>query len=92
MKRITIYLDYDLDRRLVERARVSGRTKSALVREALVVYFAEFGSFQGGPQTAEARCTAQGRQPGVWTGRVRMHPEFDDLPPEILSPFDGGYP
>jgi predicted transcriptional regulator len=35
MRRTQIYLDEEQDRRLAERARASGRTKSDLLREAL---------------------------------------------------------
>ena len=35
MRRTQIYLDEDQDRRLAERARATGRTKSDLIREAL---------------------------------------------------------
>ncbi len=35
MKRTQIYLDEDQDRRLAERAAAVGRTKSALIREAV---------------------------------------------------------
>lgn len=35
VKRTQIYLDDDQDRRLARRARASGRTKSALIREAI---------------------------------------------------------
>jgi Ribbon-helix-helix protein, copG family len=35
MRRTQIYLGEEQDRRLVERARVTGRTKSDLIREAL---------------------------------------------------------
>lgn len=29
------------------------------------------------------------RQPGVWRGKVRMAPDFDDLPSELLAAFHG---
>ena len=29
------------------------------------------------------------RQPGVWRGKVRLAPDFDDLPPEVLADFHG---
>ena len=35
MKRTQIYLDDEQDRRLENRARATGRTKSALIREAI---------------------------------------------------------
>lgn len=35
VRRTQIYLDEDQDRRLAERARATGRTKSDLIREAL---------------------------------------------------------
>jgi predicted DNA-binding protein len=37
-RRTQIYLDEDQDRRLAERARQVGRTKSALIREAIDAY------------------------------------------------------
>lgn len=38
MKRTQIYLEEEQDRRLSERATVSGATKSALIREAIEEY------------------------------------------------------
>lgn len=35
MRRTQIYIDDDQDRRLARRARASGKTKSALIREAI---------------------------------------------------------
>jgi predicted transcriptional regulator len=35
MKRVQIYRDDDHDRRLADRARASGRSKSALIRQAI---------------------------------------------------------
>lgn len=33
---------------------------------------------------------AQGaRSPGAWRGRVRISPDFDDLPPEVAAAFRG---
>jgi prevent-host-death family protein len=29
------------------------------------------------------------REPGVWQGRVRIAPDFDELPPELRSVFGG---
>jgi len=29
------------------------------------------------------------RSPGQWAGRVRVHPEFDELPEEISAAFRG---
>jgi antitoxin (DNA-binding transcriptional repressor) of toxin-antitoxin stability system len=30
------------------------------------------------------------RRPGAWAGRVRIHPDFDDLPEDIAAAFRGG--
>ena len=38
--RTQIYLDEDQDRRLAERARETGQTKSALIRDAIDAYLA----------------------------------------------------
>jgi prevent-host-death family protein len=32
------------------------------------------------------------RRPGMWRGRVRIHDDFDELPPEIVDAFDGKLP
>ena len=40
MKRTQIYLDLDQDRRLANRARPAGVTKSTLIREAIETYLA----------------------------------------------------
>ncbi len=32
---------------------------------------------------------AGSRAPGAWTGRVRLAPDFDELPPEIAAAFRG---
>ena len=40
MKRTQIYLDEDQDRRLANRARTAGTTKSTLIREAIETYLA----------------------------------------------------
>lgn len=32
------------------------------------------------------------RAPGAWAGRVRMAPDFDELPPEIAAAFRGKSP
>lgn len=32
------------------------------------------------------------RTPGAWKGRVRIHPDFDELPPEIEEAFAGAQP
>jgi len=29
------------------------------------------------------------RRPGSWAGRVRLHPDFDELPPDVASAFHG---
>lgn len=29
------------------------------------------------------------RRPGSWAGRVRIAPDFDDLPPEVAAAFSG---
>ena len=41
MKRTQIYLDTDQDRRLADRARTTGVTKSTLIREAIEDYLAK---------------------------------------------------
>ncbi|MGH2703809.1 MAG: type II toxin-antitoxin system Phd/YefM family antitoxin [Actinomycetota bacterium] len=35
------------------------------------------------------REAAKSRSPGAWRGRVRIAPDFDELPPEIASAFRG---
>jgi predicted DNA-binding protein len=40
MKRTQIYLETDQDRRLAQRARAAGATKSTLIREAIETYLA----------------------------------------------------
>ena len=35
------------------------------------------------------RQSAVGREPGAWRGRVRIAPDFDELPPEVAAPFAG---
>jgi prevent-host-death family protein len=32
------------------------------------------------------------RSPGAWKGRVRMAPDFDELPPEVAVAFEGKAP
>lgn len=32
------------------------------------------------------------RSPGAWRGRVRIAPDFDELPPEIAAAFQGERP
>lgn len=32
------------------------------------------------------------RRPGYWSGRVRMHPDFDELPEEVEAAFSGERP
>ncbi len=32
------------------------------------------------------------RTPGGWEGRVRIAPDFDELPPEIAAAFRGDHP
>ncbi len=29
------------------------------------------------------------RKPGVWKGKIVIHDDFDELPPEILDAFEG---
>ncbi|MGH2429783.1 MAG: type II toxin-antitoxin system Phd/YefM family antitoxin [Candidatus Limnocylindria bacterium] len=29
------------------------------------------------------------RKPGAWRGQVRIHPDFEELPPEIAAAFRG---
>ena len=29
------------------------------------------------------------RSPGVWAGRVRIHPDFDELPDDVAAAFRG---
>ena len=29
------------------------------------------------------------RRPGSWAGRVRVHPDFDELPPDVAAAFHG---
>jgi antitoxin (DNA-binding transcriptional repressor) of toxin-antitoxin stability system len=29
------------------------------------------------------------RKPGVWAGRVQIHPEFDELPEDVAAAFRG---
>jgi len=29
------------------------------------------------------------REPGLWRGKVRIAPDFDELPPELLAAFHG---
>jgi predicted DNA-binding protein len=41
MKRTQIYLDRDQDKRLANRARAAGTTKSTLIREAVEEYLAK---------------------------------------------------
>ena len=43
MKRTQIYLDQEQDRRLADRARTAGVTKSTLIREAIETYLARPG-------------------------------------------------
>jgi len=31
------------------------------------------------------------RVPGAWTGQVRIHDDFDDLPEDIAAAFSGGH-
>jgi prevent-host-death family protein len=31
------------------------------------------------------------RVPGAWTGQVRFHDDFDDLPEDIAAAFSGGH-
>jgi prevent-host-death family protein len=33
--------------------------------------------------------TQSPRSPGAWRGRVRIGPDFDDLPPEVAAAFRG---
>ena len=35
------------------------------------------------------RGLASQRRPGAWRGRVRIAPDFDDLPPELSAAFGG---
>lgn len=35
------------------------------------------------------RESAEDRRPGIWRGRVRIAPDFDDLPEEIAAAFSG---
>ena len=32
------------------------------------------------------------RSPGLWHGKVRMHPDFDELPDELAAAFRGERP
>jgi len=32
------------------------------------------------------------RRPGYWAGEVRIHPDFDELPGEVASVFQGDHP
>lgn len=32
------------------------------------------------------------RAPGAWRGRIRMAPDFDELPPEVAAAFRGERP
>jgi antitoxin (DNA-binding transcriptional repressor) of toxin-antitoxin stability system len=32
---------------------------------------------------------AAGREPGAWAGRVRIHPDFDELPEDVAASFRG---
>jgi antitoxin (DNA-binding transcriptional repressor) of toxin-antitoxin stability system len=36
--------------------------------------------------------TRSARHPGYWSGRVRMHADFDELPEEIGAAFRGEHP